>query len=296
MAFSYDYYRIFYHAAKYGSFTQAARILSSNQPNITRAMNSLEAQLGCKLFERTAKGVTLTEEGRYFYEQFNPIVMNYRNTVSQTIAHLEHIPKKVAFACGPFIFRALGAGLLLSFQDANPEITLERLEMSDKDVDDYVGADETHFGMLAIPENRHGARFDYIPVKTLPLYLLVHKDHPLAEENVIDFAMLRDENFLTLEKRSHYHSMINDKAKGSGFKPRNTFSFSDIDQICALVNEGKGIFIAVDMPSVKSQYPNIVMRPFADETINYSIAIIFRNYEKLDGATTTFIEYVVECV
>ena len=25
MAFSYDYYRIFYHAAKYGSFTQAVQ-------------------------------------------------------------------------------------------------------------------------------------------------------------------------------------------------------------------------------------------------------------------------------
>ena len=286
----------FIETCAYPSMSQAAEALFISQQALSKCMANLEAELGCKLFERTAKGVTLTEEGRYFYEQFNPIVMNYRNTVSQTIAHLEHIPKKVAFACGPFIFRALGAGLLLSFQDANPEITLERLEMSDKDVDDYVGADETHFGMLAIPENRHGARFDYIPVKTLPLYLLVHKDHPLAEENVIDFAMLRGENFLTLEKRSHYHSMINDKAKGSGFKPRKTFSSSDIDQICALVNEGKGIFIAVDMPSVKSQYPNIVMRPFADETINYSIAFIFRNYEKLDVATKKFIEYVVECV
>lgn len=284
----------FIETCAYPSMSQAAEALFISQQALSKCMANLEAELGCKLFERTVRGSTLTEEGRYFYEQFNPIVMNYRNTVSQTISHLEHLPKKVEFACAPFIFRALGASLLLSFQEAHPEITLERLEMSDKDVDDYVGEDETHFGMLAIPENRHGARFDYVPIKTLPLYLLVHKDHPLARQPKIDFSMLRGESFLTMEKRSHYHSLLNEKAKECGFKPRKTFASSDIDQLCTLVNEGRGVFIAVDISGVKTQYPNIRMIPFADETINYSIAFTFQNYEKLDNAAKKFIEYVVE--
>ena len=36
MEVTYDYYRIFYYAAKYKSFSQAATILMSNQPNVTR--------------------------------------------------------------------------------------------------------------------------------------------------------------------------------------------------------------------------------------------------------------------
>ena len=286
----------FIETCAYPSISQAAEALFITQQALSKCMANLEAELGCKLFERTAKGSMLTEEGRYFYEQFNPVVMNYRNTVSRTIAHLEHLPKKVSFACAPFIFRSLGAGLLLSFQEENPEITLERMEMSDKDVDDYVGAGETHFGMLAIPENRHGARFDYILVKTLPLYLLVHKDHPLAVQSAIDFASLRGEGFLTLEKRSHYHSLINEKARGCGFQPRKAFASSDVDQLCALVNEGRGVFVAVDMPGLNTRYPDIRMIPFTDQTINYSIAFVFQNYEKLDGAAKKLIEYVVDRV
>lgn len=53
MAVTYDYYRIFYYVAKYSSFTRAANILMSNQPNITRAMNNLESQLNCRLFLRS---------------------------------------------------------------------------------------------------------------------------------------------------------------------------------------------------------------------------------------------------
>ena len=284
----------FIETCAYSSISRAAEALFISQQALSKCMANLEAELGCKLFDRTSKGVALTEEGRYCYEQFHPIVMNYRNTVSQTVAHLEHLPKQVTFACAPFLFRALGAGLLLSFQEAHPEITLERLEMSDQDVDNYVDADDTHLGMLAIPEDRHGARFDFITVKTLPLFLLVHKDDPLAQCPEIDFTMLRDKDFLTTEKRSHYHSLLNEKAKEAGFKPRKMFASSDIDQLCELVNEGKGVVIAVDIPTVKTQYPNIRMIPFSDKTITYSIAFIFQDYERLDSAAKKFIEFVVE--
>lgn len=64
MAVPYDYYRIFYYVAQYHSFTKAAEVLENNQPNITRCMNNLEQDLGCKLFVRTNRGVTLTPEGK----------------------------------------------------------------------------------------------------------------------------------------------------------------------------------------------------------------------------------------
>ncbi len=67
MSVPYDYYRIFYYVAKYRSFTQAAAALHGSQPNITRTINLLEQELGCRLFERSHRGVTLTPEGERLY-------------------------------------------------------------------------------------------------------------------------------------------------------------------------------------------------------------------------------------
>ncbi len=67
MNISYDYYKIFYYVAKLGSITKAAGALLNNQPNITRAIKTLEGELGCKLFIRTNKGVHLTPEGEALY-------------------------------------------------------------------------------------------------------------------------------------------------------------------------------------------------------------------------------------
>jgi len=49
----------------------AARVLGSNQPNITHTMNKLENQLHCVLFIRSNRGVTLTPEGENLYARFS---------------------------------------------------------------------------------------------------------------------------------------------------------------------------------------------------------------------------------
>ncbi|MBO5069311.1 MAG: LysR family transcriptional regulator [Roseburia sp.] len=67
MNISYDYYRIFYYVAKHKNFTQAAAALMNNQPNITRTIKNLESELGCTLFIRSNRGVTLTPEGEKLY-------------------------------------------------------------------------------------------------------------------------------------------------------------------------------------------------------------------------------------
>ena len=82
---TYDYYRIFYFVAQYHSFTKAAEILKNNQPNITRCMNNLESELGCKLFIRSHQGVTLTAEGEKVYERV-AVAYEQLRTVEEELA------------------------------------------------------------------------------------------------------------------------------------------------------------------------------------------------------------------
>lgn len=74
MFISYDYYRVFYHVAKYSSFTTASNVLMSNQPNVTRTIRNLESELGVTLFIRSNKGAVLTAEGQRLYEYVSSAV------------------------------------------------------------------------------------------------------------------------------------------------------------------------------------------------------------------------------
>lgn len=85
MSVTYDYYRIFYYVARYKSFTRAANVLLSNQPNVTRAMNNLEQQLGCRLFVRSHRGVALTPEGELLFAHVQ-VAQEQLQTAEQELA------------------------------------------------------------------------------------------------------------------------------------------------------------------------------------------------------------------
>ena len=74
MNISYDYYKIFYYAARYRNLTLAAQRLYIDQPNITRTIKNLEHELGCTLFVRSNRGVTLTPEGERLYRHIETAV------------------------------------------------------------------------------------------------------------------------------------------------------------------------------------------------------------------------------
>lgn len=58
-----ELYRVFYTVAKCGSLTKAAEELFISQPAVSQAIKQLESQLGGKLFNRTHKGMELSDTG-----------------------------------------------------------------------------------------------------------------------------------------------------------------------------------------------------------------------------------------
>lgn len=70
---NWDGLRFFIAAAEGGSLTTAAKVLGSNQPTVGRHINALESELGMKLFQRSVKGLTLTEEGAQLLEHCREI-------------------------------------------------------------------------------------------------------------------------------------------------------------------------------------------------------------------------------
>jgi DNA-binding transcriptional LysR family regulator len=68
----FESYKVFYYVARYRNFTLAARSLSTSQPSVTRYMKNLEYHLGCRLFIRSTRGVTLTPEGKTLYRHVSP--------------------------------------------------------------------------------------------------------------------------------------------------------------------------------------------------------------------------------
>ena len=74
-----DKLKIFHAVAEAGSFTSATVILNISQSAISRQIQSLEQDLKVKLFERHARGLTLTENGEYVYKTAHEVISKLKD-------------------------------------------------------------------------------------------------------------------------------------------------------------------------------------------------------------------------
>ena len=69
-----DLYKVFCKVGKSESFSKAAKDLYMTQPAVSQAIMQLERELEIRLFNRTPKGVSLTNEGSLLFEYVNSAI------------------------------------------------------------------------------------------------------------------------------------------------------------------------------------------------------------------------------
>ena len=129
-----DKLKIFHAVAEAGSFTSATVILNLSQSAISRQIQSLEEDLKVKLFERHARGLTLTENGEYVYKTAHEVISKLKE-VETTLGDQKYKPTgKLTITT----VRSFGTHWLTpriqEFMELNPEIEVE-LIFDDKELD-----------------------------------------------------------------------------------------------------------------------------------------------------------------
>lgn len=82
----------FVYVAEYESFTRAAKELSISIAQVSRQVSALEKRLNIKLFYRTTRKISLTEEGRVFYKHCRG-VLDGLDAAEQAISSLQSTPQ-----------------------------------------------------------------------------------------------------------------------------------------------------------------------------------------------------------
>ena len=129
-----DKLKIFHAVAEAGSFTSATVNLNLSQSAISRQIQSLEEDLKVKLFERHARGLTLTENGEYVYKTAHEVISKLKE-VETSLGDQKNKPSgKITITT----VRSFGTHWLTpriqEFMKLNPEIEVE-LIFDDKELD-----------------------------------------------------------------------------------------------------------------------------------------------------------------
>ena len=170
-----DKLKIFHAVAEAGSFTNATINLNLSQSAISRQIQSLEQDLKVQLFERHARGLTLTENGEYVYKTAHEVISKLKE-VETSLGDQKNKPTgKLTITT----VRSFGTHWLTpriqEFMNLNPEIEVE-LIFDDKELD--LSTRQADIGIFM----RRPKQLNYIQTKLIDIKYFVYGSNKYLEK------------------------------------------------------------------------------------------------------------------
>jgi DNA-binding transcriptional LysR family regulator len=146
----------FVRTAETRSFVASARLLGMSASAVGKSVAKLEAELGVRLFERNTRNVSLTEQGRLYYERCRPLLDELAETEA-ILTHSMQAPRgrlRVSLPTNGYRFLV---PVLPEFRARYPDIELD-LDFNDQLVDVVADGFDLAIRSGAMPDSRLQAR------------------------------------------------------------------------------------------------------------------------------------------
>ena len=240
--------KYFITAAETLSFTEAGKLHYISQTAITQHIQSLEEQLGVKLFAREKKRVHLTPAGEIFYMEAKAILERSKIAVSRARNAADGISGSlnIGYVKGQCFSRI--TPLIKKFYLQNPSVKFQIFRQAHLDLLMNLEKGKLDFIFNIVYGNTDLTNYSYQRIGRDRLYAVLPPGHPYSQLSSIRRYDLRDEPFLLTKyyddpSAKKYGHVIPDKYAESGFIPKIDSRSSDAETLMILVSTGIGITI-----------------------------------------------------
>ena len=230
---------VFVAAVEAGSFAQAAIRLHLSRSAVGKSIARLEERLGVRLFQRTTRSQSLTDNGALFYEHCLRALEEIRGAESLLETGKQQVSGRLRVAMPVLFGRQCVAPLLIALAQEHPGLELE-MSFSDRVVDLV----EEGFDMAV----RNGPLQDSsvlvarrlgehrMVLCAAPDYLL-KKGTPQSVDDLLHHAAI---NYLQAGRVLSWQLMDSEGASHT-FTPRSSLNMDDLQAICDAALAGHGI-------------------------------------------------------
>lgn len=213
--------------ARFGSFTAAAERVGVTQSAITKSVADLERQLGYSIFNRTARGVLMTEEGRIFVDRAARLLDEAQDMLRGAGAGADPHSGVLRIGVCPASLEWLLVDPLATLVSRHPNIRLNIVGDSfDKILEQLrVGAVDVALGYEAAFEEQ--SDFQRHPMQPLRTTFFVRQGHPILSCDAITMAELAKYSMISPSASSPYENFWRQMYGESGIDAQDRLHIVD---------------------------------------------------------------------
>lgn len=283
-----------------GSVTSAARLLDRSQPVVSRQLQDLEHELGFTLFTRTRPQVTLTDQGRQFYEEVHNVLAGLQQLDTRTREIARGQPRPLRVAANTSLCTSLAATVLGRLERSSP-IFADKMQIDmarPNQVPNLVADGLADIGITSLPIDLGRCHLHWSG--QAPCLVAVPVDHPLAGNELIRVEDLGTFTVISMSNVSGLrHRLSTALLQNSGANPRRHIETTSYMNALALVRAGVGIALVDPFTAAAFKPEGVIYLPF-DAHVPYMMGVITHRDRVVPDDGQRFIramwDYANECI
>jgi len=281
--------RVFYEAARAGSFTSAARKLCITQPAVTAQIKTFEDQCNLKLFKKKGRSLYLTDEGNTLYEYARRI-FEYEKEVEDVIEEMRKLKRGILrLGTSKAYARYFMPFLISSFREAFPHIKVHLDEGSSLDIIHSLLDLKNEVAVIAkVVENPN---ITFLPFKHDRLILILAPTHSLAKKKSVSVEELVTEPMIMKEAGSGTRKRVNELFSNKDLTPNVLMETSNTEFIKQLVQRGEGIsFLVEEAVAADLHEKRLATVPLAGQAPFLDVSIAYLKDQHLSHPARAFVD------
>lgn len=283
----------FLEVATHKSFSRAAEVLQLTQPSVTARIQALERALGEELFERSGRGVRLTDAGNAFLPYAERILQTLREG-RDAVEEVRNIQLgSLRLGAAITISTYVLPRILRTFCQRYPGIDVLIRTGRSEQVLNMLLSDEVQVGLVRSLSNPE--------VETIHIYddeivLVCHPGHPFAKVGKAKVSEAAVEPIVLFDRGSSYYGLIHSFFREAGVIPNVAMELDSLEATKRMVEEGLGIAL-VPLVTIERELAagTLVRVDLVDaEPITRPISLVFRRHRRRPRTVQAFIDALAE--
>lgn len=274
-----------------GRISAAAQRLNVSQSAVSVLLAQAEAAMDTRLFDRTTRSLSPTQAA----EQMIGIVeriLGDLDALDHAVRELKVLERgTVRIGATPATGIALLPSVVRRYKAAYPNITIVMNDCAPDQFFSIIETEKVDFGLGMPPPDR--MRFDWSLVHNDPLHVVLHADHPLAQQGTVRWAQLDMQPLIASRRDYGVREQVEATLKSVGAQANivNEIGFLYSAEWMAACNMGLCVFPL--RLAQATHTPQVVYRPLVDPVVSRPVSIVTRRGRSMSPPAARFVELLI---
>jgi len=284
---------IFHAVMTSGNLTQAATLLQTSQPTVSRELARLERQLSLTLFERVRGRLQPTVQGLRLFEEVQRSWYGLDRIIDAAEGLRQFRQGELSIACLPVFSQSLLPPVCQTFLQRYPDVSLNIIPQESPLLEEWLSAQRYDLG---ITETQHApAGTDRQALLTCDEVCVLPQHHRLAQRALLTPQDFAGENYVSLSRTDSYRQLLDALFHEQGVTRRMVMETHSAASVCAMVQAGVGISVVNPLTALDYADSGVVMRPFS-VAVPFTVSLVRPQHRPASALVEAFVNHLQQQV